>query len=185
MRKSTAVTLTVALLLAVLIGAALLLRPDPAHTLSQPVADPAVAALAPSPIAPAAWSPEEIFRRAFWRQPTARDRILHAERRVTASTDGQQVEGWQWFIQLQPDPALLEALRNPESFGLFVVAPGVAPRPWPATSTPAPAWFPPAAAFTEFEILQAPSTGLTVLYRASDHTLFATDSGSGFAAPVR
>ncbi len=127
----------------------------------------------------------EVYRRAFWRQPTDLDRILHAERRITASTDGREVEGWQWFIHLQPDPALLATLRNPESFGLLPVASNVAPRPWPVTSAPAPAWFPPAVASPDFDILQAPSAGLTVLYRASDNTLFATDSGSGFTAPVR
>jgi len=181
MRKSTALAVTVALLIGVLI-CAILLRPKRENPVTNRVED---SATPPSALAPSTWSPEEIYRRAFWRQPTARDRIIHAERRVTASADGEQVERWQWFIQLQPDPALLETLRNPESFSLLVLAPGVAPRPWPLIATPAPAWFPSASASPEFEILQAPSAGLTVLYRARDTTLFATDSGSGFAAPVR
>ena len=36
-----------------------------------------------------------------------------------------------------------------------------------------------------FEIHQSPASGLTLLYRATDNTLYATDQGTSFAPPVR
>lgn len=125
--------------------------------------------------------PAEIFRRAFWRQPAPADKIVHAERREWSLTgEPGAVQQWQWFIEVHPSPDLLRTLRDPETFGLQ-----------PATevrravdSASTPSWFPTASP-TAFEILQAPSSGLTLLYRASDNTLFATDQGHGFAAPQR
>lgn len=121
-------------------------------------------------------SPEEIFRRAFWRQPAAGDRIVHAERREWV--DDGQVQRWQWFLEVRPDPSLLRALRDPAGFGL-VAAPSGLPEPLSP-----PVWFPPAAQHAGCEILHSPGGGLTVCYRAADNVLFATDSGRGFAAPV-
>ena len=132
----------------------------------------------------ASWPPEEVFRRAFWRQPSPQDHIVHAQRRETLN--GQVLQGWQWFLEIHPGPELLRTLRDPETFGLLPVA---TPRPW-GESAPspesAPAWFPaiaPAAA--GFEVLQAPSGHLTLLYRAKDNTLFATDAGAGFAPAAK
>jgi len=50
-----------------------------------------------------------------------------------------------------------------------------------------PAWFPrhDSLAPADLEILQSPSSGLTVLYHAVDDILFATDHGAGFTPPVR
>lgn len=117
----------------------------------------------------------EVFRRAFWRQPTSADRILNAERRVDPDDNS-----WQWFIQLHPGPELLAALRDPDGLGLLPVPPGITPAPWPA----APAWFP-AVTPAGFEVRQSPASALTVLYHQGDNLLFATDHGAGFAPPVR
>ena len=38
----------------------------------------------------------EVFQKAFWKRPTAADKILNAERREWADADG--VKRWQWFI---------------------------------------------------------------------------------------
>ena len=109
---------------------------------------------------------------------------MHAERRE--ALDGQAVQRWQWFLEVRPGVDLLRSLRDPETFGLMPVA---TPRPWseaPPSTEAAPAWFPGAAAASSgFEILQAPSGGLTLLYRARDNTLFATDTGRGFAPALK
>lgn len=123
---------------------------------------------------------EEIFRRAFWRQPAASDRIVLADRREW-SDQHRELQRWQWFLQVQPGPELLQALRDHATFGLV---PTQSPRPL-AKQITAPAWFPDAAHLAGWEILQAPGgSGLTVYYRASDNTLFATDAGRGFTPPV-
>ena len=146
----------------------------------------------PSPASDAAsasaWPPEEIFRRAFWRQPTAQDRILHAERRemtiATTHTNAgsRDVQSWQWFLALHPGADLLRTLRDPDTFGLV---PTATPRSWSGPAPePLPDWFPSASA-PGFEILQAPAGRLTLLYRAADNTLFATDAGAGFTPAVK
>ena len=131
----------------------------------------------------------EVFRRAFWRQPTAADRILHAERRIhpAPTDDASAGESWRWFIQLHPSPELLAALRDPDNLNLLALPPGIAPRSWPITPDSPPAWFPRHDSIdpAELEILQSPSSGLTVLYHAVDDVLSATDHGAGFAPPVR
>jgi hypothetical protein len=129
------------------------------------------------------WPPEEVFRRAFWRQPAAEDRILRAERFEWLAEDGSLAR-WQWFIELKPGPELLGWLFDPETFGLIPGAPGSAIRVPAGRSGPPPDWFPSQAADSGVELRQSPAGGLAVLYRRSDNTLFATDSGEGFAAPV-
>ncbi|MBS0632450.1 MAG: hypothetical protein JSS11_11080 [Verrucomicrobia bacterium] len=122
---------------------------------------------------------EEIFRRAFWRQPAAADRIVLADRREW-SDQHEDVQRWQWFLQVEPGPELLKTLRDPATFGLL---PTRNPRPLPRQVV-VPAWFPTAAQVAGCEILQASGGGLTVYYRAADNVLFATDAGRGFTPPV-
>ena len=133
----------------------------------------------PPPAAASTTDSAEVFRRAFWRQPAAADRILNAERRVNPADDS-----WQWFLQLHPGPELLAALRDPENLGLRALPPSTSPRDWPSGPIPPPPWFP-AVPIADFEILQHSTSGLTILYRASDNLLYATDHGTGFAAPAR
>lgn len=147
---------------------ALLTAPEPSPT--------------PAPTTVSTSDHAEVFRRAFWRTPTAADRILHAERRVNPDD-----QSWQWFIQLHPSNELLSSLRDPHNLGLLALPPGEAPRPWPTAPEPPPDWFPAHDSLVadNFEIRQSPASGLTLLYRAHDNTLFATDHGSGFTPPVR
>lgn len=166
--------LSVTLIIAVILAVIHLTRP----TTNQPTP---IATVSGETVA-VTTEPTEIFRRAFWRQPTRTDAILRAERREWIdAASAPAVSRWQWFIALHPSPELLHDLRNPETFGLAVVAPGASARAWAhATSAPLPAWFP-ASTDGSFEILQSPSAGLSLLYRVRDNTLYATDQGGGFA----
>ena len=146
---------------------------------------------APNPSAPAAShlptttappiAPEDVFRRAFWRQPTKADQILHAERRETPNHAPGEIARWQWFVVVKPSPELLQTLRNPETFGLL---PTRTPR-LANSAEPAPAWFPDLATATGGELRQTPSGGLTTYYVATTNTLYATDTGQGFASAIK
>lgn len=166
--------LSVTLIIAVILAVIHVSRPTP----HQPTPIPTVA----GETVAVTTEPAEIFRRAFWRQPARTDQILRAERREWIdAASAPAVSRWQWFIALHPSPELLRDLRNPETFGLAPVAADTPARPWiNATSAPLPAWFP-ASTDGSFEILQSPSAGLSLLYRARDNTLYATDQGGGFA----
>lgn len=129
------------------------------------------------------WLPEEIFRRAFWRHPAAADKILRAER-FEWLADDESLTRWQWFIELNPSPELLGWLSDPETFGLIRSEPGSAIRTWADKSSPPPEWFPLPETASEFEVRQTPTGHFSLLYRKSDNTLFAADSGEGFAAAV-
>jgi hypothetical protein len=128
------------------------------------------------------WRPEEVFRRAFWRHPAPEDRIVHAERFEWKAEDGTLAR-WQWFLEVNPGPALIVFLRDPGTLGLLPADAVVSHSP--AAPPPGkPAWFPPAGSNSGLEVLRHPQGALTLLYRASDNTLFATDAGHGFSAPV-
>lgn len=131
------------------------------------------------------WTDEEVFRRAFWRHPSARDQILHAERREPAADAPGAVQTWQWFLAVHPSADLLNSLRDPETFGLTPTA-ITAARPWPTDPAP-PDWFPASApaSLREFEVMQTSAGHLTLLYRERDNVLFATDTGGGFALAAR
>lgn len=111
----------------------------------------------------------EVFRRAFWREPGAGDRVLHAERREWVSeTNG--VRRWQWFIAVEPSEGFMRWLwdENPFSlrpFAAFDTAPGTLPD-----------WFP--AKLADAECRQAADRSMTILRK--DGIIFATDAGHGF-----
>lgn len=125
------------------------------------------------------WPAEEVFRRGFWRQPSAADHIVNGERIEWSDADG--VSRWQWFLQVEPGAELLRDLRDPAVFG---VVPNPKPRAWNSGGATLPAWFPNRSKEADFEIHQHPVSGFTLLYHVKDNTLFATDSGEGFAAPA-
>ena len=77
-------------------------------------------------------NPVKIFQRAFWASPASDDKILHAERREWKDSD--EVQKWQWFLVVEPSPALLKRLRDDNAFAL---------KPAASASPPAeaPAWF--------------------------------------------
>ena len=134
----------------------------------------------------ATWAPEDVFRRAFWRHPTAHDQIVHAERREERTGDGSAVERWSWFIELHPSPELLAALRDPEVFGLLPQQPDVSTAAAVAARelTETPAWFP-SETSERFEILRRPDGAFVALYDPAAQTLYAADAGHGFAAAQR
>jgi hypothetical protein len=113
--------------------------------------------------------PAEIFQKAFWKRPAADDKILHAERREWSDTAG--VSKWQWFLVVEPAPALVKHLREDNAFSLV-----------PATTVSAikeaPAWF----AFNpnDVEILQAPNGNMRLFFSKTKRLIYATGSGGGF-----
>lgn len=114
--------------------------------------------------------PGKIFQRAFWANPTGEDKILHAERREWSDADG--VQKWQWFLVVEPSPALLKRLRDDNAFGL-------APASSATLMVDAPEWF----VFKPKEVcvLHAPQAKLQLIFSKDNHTLFASDSGLGFS----
>jgi len=113
--------------------------------------------------------PVKIFQRAFWASPTSGDKILHAERREWSGADG--LEKWQWFLVVEPSPALLKRLRDDNAFGLM-------PAPAATATVNAPSWF--AFKGDEVSVLKSPQAKLQLIFSKDHHTLYATDSGLGF-----
>jgi hypothetical protein len=122
----------------------------------------------------------EVFRRAFWRQPSPQDIISNAERREWSETSGQQLRRWQWFLEVTPGPELLEVLRDETKFGLVLTP---TPRSWSALAPP-PRWFPRRDSFDGYQVYQSPRGGMTVFYLPEKNLLFATDEGHGMTSPV-
>ncbi len=120
--------------------------------------------------------PHAIFRRAFWRRPEPDDVVLRAVR-VDPSGPGEM---WSWALAVRPSPALLAALRDPETLGLRLLAPD-APPPPPATDQPD--WFP--ARMPGDEALAVPGGHLLEIFRPSEGVLYARDHGRGFTPPAR
>lgn len=119
-----------------------------------------------------------VFQKAFWRRPGEDDRILHAERREWR--DGNGVSQWQWFLAVEPSPALVKYLRGENAFGLATDTSGA-----PAAAAgragdyqKPPAWFPSTA--EGFDVLRSPSSALRLLFSKTANQLYATDSGHGF-----
>ena len=113
--------------------------------------------------------PVKIFQRAFWATPTSEDKILHAERREWSGPDG--VEKWQWFLVVEPSPALLKRLRDDNAFGLI-------PAPSAIDTVNAPNWF--QFKREEVSVLKSPQAKLQLIFSKDNRTLYATDSGLGF-----
>lgn len=170
MKRKWIISLAAAAALAVTLVA---LRRSPRET------PPTVTSVGPGKSLAITHAPEEIFRRAFWRRPTASDHIVHAERREWTEQD-RDVQRWQWFLQVEPSAELLNALHDPAKFGLARVS---APRVASQSAAP-PSWFPAAARLADCEILQDPAGSLTVYHRKKGNMIFATDAGRGFAPPV-
>ena len=110
-----------------------------------------------------------VFQQAFWKRPTANDRILHAERRVWSDEGG--VEKWQWFLAVEPSPELVKYLREDNAFSLF-------PASSPVTVKGAPAWF--SVRPREVEVLQSRQGRMQLFFSKKKNFLYATDAGGGF-----
>jgi hypothetical protein len=114
----------------------------------------------------------EIFRRAFWRDPTPDDQILHAERREWLN-EKDSVRQWQWFIAIKPGPALTTWLREQNPFSL---AKSETARL--QTRSSVPSWFPKNPG--DHEVHQSPTGGMTLVFDHKRNLLYATDTGHGF-----
>lgn len=113
--------------------------------------------------------PTEIFQKAFWKRPATDDKILHAERREWSDAAG--VRKWQWFLVVEPAPALVKHLREDNAFSLV-------PAITVSAIKEAPAWF----AFDrgDVEILQAPNGNMRLFFSKTKRLVHATGSGGGF-----
>ena len=115
--------------------------------------------------------PSEVFQKAFWKRPTANDKILHAERREWADSAG--VKRWQWFIKVEPSPDLVRYLREDNAFSLVPVA-------TVSSISDSPAWF--QFKPEDVEALAAPQGKMQLFFSKSKPLLYATDRGGGFRA---
>lgn len=120
----------------------------------------------------------EVFQRAFWRRPSPEDRILHAER-IQWSASAGGVRKWQWFLAVEPGPALLKWLRETNPFSLQQTTTYEAARD--SGQTQRPAWFP-ATAGAPWEIQRGGT--MTLLFDLKSNRLYATDAGHGFTRPA-
>lgn len=118
----------------------------------------------------------EVFRRAFWREPAADDRILQAERREWIAEGDDGVRRWQWFIALQPSPAFSAWLEDENPFSLSPV-PSDSIDP---ADVDAPVWFPTASRLVACTVRQSHDRTMTLLTDSVTGTLYATDAGQGF-----
>lgn len=110
-----------------------------------------------------------IFKKAFWRDPSAADQIVNAERREWSDAEG--VTRWQWFIEVNASPDLLKHLREDNPFGLRRTS-----------ATPLPEGLPPWFSYApeEVEVLKSATGGLQMIFSKQNSRLLATSSGNGF-----
>ncbi|WP_035606395.1 hypothetical protein [Haloferula sp. BvORR071] len=113
--------------------------------------------------------PATVFQRAFWKRPTEADQILHAERREWQ--DAGNVSHWQWFLEVEPSPALLSYLRDDNAFRLSTKKPVKIP-------ADAPAWF--IRDLQGTQAMVARQGGMQLIFTAGGAKLYAMDSGGGF-----
>ncbi len=122
-----------------------------------------------------AFPPELVFSRAFWRRPDPADQIRHAERREWSDPDG--VTRWQFFLAVDPGPALSQWLAtNPFSLVTVTTLERDIPDP--------PEWFPNPGTATGATLQQSASGNLVVITTSGGGTVFVTDHGRGFSRPV-
>lgn len=115
--------------------------------------------------------PVAVFQRAFWKRPTEADRILNAERREWQ--DEGAISRWQWFLEVEPSPALVSYLREDNTFRLSEkkaakIPPG------------APEWF--IRDLQGAHVMVARKGGMQLIFMPGNAKLYAMDSGGGFQA---
>jgi hypothetical protein len=113
----------------------------------------------------------EVFQKAFWKRPAEQDHILHAERREWADADG--LKKWQWFIEVEPSPELVNHLITANAFSLRPARSG-----WREPTAGTPGWFSRPSA--EHQILEDSSGTFILIHDAKTNRILATDSGGGF-----
>lgn len=148
------------------------------HPATEPIPPPPPAPdanPAPASVSTPAFSPEDVFRRAFWRRPGPENHILHAERYEPAGPGGR----WRWAIAVRPSASLLATLRDPATFGLLPLPAGFTP---PGYAVSLPDWFP--SPRPGDELLATRGGYFTILYRPEDGILYARDHGTGMTPPA-
>ena len=151
----------------------------PSPVLPVPEERPAVAS---APIVPAETLArtvefDAVFARALWRRPQPDDVIKNAERRDWSDAEG--VTRWDWFLEVQPGPAL-QAWLDTNPFSLHK---SEAPQPAiPPAEAPRPEWFPKEAA--AFEVFVSSNTSFLMLRDPATQKVYLSDSGGGLAKPV-
>jgi hypothetical protein len=120
---------------------------------------------------------DTVFARALWRRPQPEDVIKNAERREWSDAEG--VTRWDWFLEVQPGPALRTWLdTNP-----FSLHKSESPTPAiPPAEAPRPEWFPKEA--TGFEVFVSSSSSFLMLLDPATQKIYLSDSGGGLAKPV-
>ena len=117
--------------------------------------------------------PVAVFQRAFWKRPSAGDRILHAERREWK--DAGAVSRWQWFLEVEPSPEIVRYLRDDNAFRLRPAKTAVIP-------ANAPSWF--VRDLRDAHILTAPGGMMQLVFTGGADRLFALGGGGGFEPGV-
>lgn len=115
--------------------------------------------------------PVAVFQRAFWKRPAEADRILNAERREWR--DEGEVSRWQWFLEVEPSPALVSYLREDNAFRLSEKKPAKIP-------PGAPKWF--IRDLQGAHVMVARQGGMQLFFLPGNTKLYAMDSGGGFQA---
>lgn len=111
----------------------------------------------------------DIFQKAFWRRLDSEDRILHAERREWADAEG--VRKWQWFLEIEPSPALIKNLRESNHLALTPTSSAEIP-------ADAPGWF--SFLPNEMDTLKRSGGSLQLCFNKKGTRLYATERGVGF-----
>lgn len=113
--------------------------------------------------------PALVFQKAFWKRPTAEDRILHAERREW--TEDGETSRWQWFIDVEASSALERHLITDNAFALGRSAAPVIP-------DGAPAWF--GANPRGAVVMMAAGGTMQLIFHPETRRLQACGTGGGF-----
>jgi hypothetical protein len=116
--------------------------------------------------------PIATFQKAFWKRPTAQDRILNASQRQWQAADGCQ--HWQWFISVQASPTLVQRLITDNAFLLTA-----SHQAQPLKN--APDWFTTATQNGKLQLFSNALGTYQLHWDAENQLLHATDSGSGFS----
>ncbi|QJE96929.1 hypothetical protein [Luteolibacter luteus] len=115
--------------------------------------------------------PVAVFQRAFWKRPAEGDSILNAVRREWK--DEGEISRWQWFLEVEPSPALVSYLREDNAFRLSEKKP-------PSIPGDAPKWF--IKDPTGMHVMVARHGGMQLFFLPGNTKLYAMDRGGGFQA---